>query len=204
MIAALALAALLAGPTPLAQPAVLAQATPVPNPKTQNRAPVQANPAPGMPMLPSSAVDRTFALAAMQGNAAELDMAQLALQRSGVDEVKGYAQKMLDEHMRLMSDMAPLLRRALGAPAPPQRLTAPDALAFRHLRTVGPEGFDQAYAMQQIGDHLATMTAFQTEAEDGTDPALKAMAKKWLPTIQAHLELAVQMTRHVDVASPFK
>ncbi len=158
----------------------------------------------GMPMTPSSAVDRTFALAAREGNAAELDMARLALQRSGVNEVKGYAQKMIDEHMRLMSEMAPPLRRALGAAAPPQRLAPADALALRHLRTVAPEGFDQAYAMQQIGDHLATMTAFQTEAEDGTDPALQALAKKWLPTIQAHLELAVQMTRHVDVGNPFK
>ncbi len=192
MIAALALATL------------LAQATPPPNPQTQNRAPVQANPAPGMPMLPSAAVDRTFALVAMQGGAAEMDMARLALQRSGVGEVKGYAQKMLDEHGRMASEMEPLLRRALHASAPPQRLAPPDALAYRHLQTVAPEAFDQAYAMQQIGDHLATMTAFQTEAEDGTDPALKTMAKKWLPTIQAHLELAVQMTRHVDVGSPFK
>ncbi len=204
MIAALALVAFLAQALPLAPVTTVAQTTPPPNPKTQNRAPVPANPAPGMPMLPSSAVDRTFALAAMQGNNAEMDMARLALRRSGVDEVKGYAQKMLDEHGRLMSDMEPLLRRALGAPAPPQRLAPPDALAYRHLQTVGPEGFDQAYAMQQIGDHLATMTAFQTEAEDGTNAELKAMAKKWLPTIQAHLELAVQMTRHVDVGSPFK
>ncbi|MGI0133874.1 MAG: DUF4142 domain-containing protein, partial [Candidatus Micrarchaeaceae archaeon] len=63
---------------------------------------------------------------------------------------------------------------------------------------------DQAYMLQQIGDHLATMTAFQTEAENGSDPQLKALVRKWLPTIKAHLELAVDTEQHIGGASPFK
>jgi putative membrane protein len=183
---------------------ILAQATPTPNPETENRAPVVAPPAPGMPSLPAATVDRTFALAAIQGNFAELDMAQLALRRGNANEVKGYARKMLDEHARLMQDMDASLRRALGAGAMPQRLAAPDALALRHLQTVADVDFDQDYAMQQVGDHLATMTAFRTEAEDGTDTQLKALARKWLPTIQAHLELATDLARHIGGSNPFK
>jgi predicted outer membrane protein len=58
--------------------------------------------------------------------------------------------------------------------------------------------------MQQIGGHLAALTAFQTEADNGTDPQLKALARKWLPSIQAHFELAVDLTQHVGGASSFK
>ncbi len=172
-------------------------------PMTQNRAPVPAQPAP-MTYPESAIVDRTFALAAMQGNNAEIDMAQLALKRGTANEVKGYAGKMIAEHGGLMKEMEPVLRTALGAPAPPERLAAPDMLAMRHLESVSPVDFDQAYVMQQIGDHLATLTAFHTVAENGTNPQLKALARKWTPTIQAHLELAVDLTQHIGGSSPFK
>lgn len=176
--------------------------TPAPQaPVHENRAPVQASPAAAR--QPSREVDRIFALAAIQGNDAELDMAQLALRRGGANEVKSYAGKMIAEHGGMMEEMLPALRRVLGG-SPPQRLAPPDALAYRRLQNLAPADFDQAYAMQQIGDHLATLAAFQTEAEDGADPQLVALVRKWTPTIQAHLELAVDLTRHIGGSSPFK
>ena len=189
----------------LAVALLLGQAgTPSPQaPVHENRAPVQAAPAP-VQQPASPAVDRLFALAAMQGNNAEMDMAQLALHRGSANEIQGYAGKMIAEHTGMMQEMMPALRRVLHAAAPPSRLAPPDALAYRHLQSVSPVDFDQAYALQQIGDHLATLTAFQTEADNGTDPQLKQLVRKWLPTIQAHLELAVDLTRHIGGSSPFK
>jgi putative membrane protein len=58
--------------------------------------------------------------------------------------------------------------------------------------------------MMQIGDHLAAAGAFGAEARDGSDPELRAFAKKWLPTIEAHLELAVTLVKHVGGDTPFK
>ena len=72
---------------------LLAQAgqQPPPPPMTQNRAPVPAPPAPSkQPTSPE--VDRTFAVVAMQGNNAELDMARLAAKRGSANELKGFAQ----------------------------------------------------------------------------------------------------------------
>lgn len=173
------------------------------SPMTQNRAPVPAQPAP-MTYPESASIDHTFALAAIQGNNAEIDMAQLALKRGTANEVKGYAGKMIAEHGGLMKEMEPVLRSVLGAAPPPERLAAPDMLAMRHLESVSPADFDQAYVMQQVGNHLATLTAFHTVAENGTNPQLKALARKWTPTIQAHLELAVDLTEHIGGASPLK
>ncbi|MBV9304235.1 MAG: DUF4142 domain-containing protein [Acidobacteriaceae bacterium] len=184
--------------------ALMAQAgqSPSPPPMTENRAPVPAQPAPAN--YPTSAnVDRTFAIVATQGNNAELDMAQLALKRGTANEVKGFAQKMIAEHEGLMKEMPPSLRKFANAAAV-ERLAPVDALALRHLESVDPVDFDQAYAMQQIGDHLAALTAFYAEADNGTDPQLKALARKWLPSIQAHLELAVDLTQHIGGSTPFK
>ena len=192
MITLLALAALLAQAGQSAPPA----------PMTQNRAPVPAPPAP-MKHPTSPDVDRTFAIAAIQGNNAELDMAQLALKRGRANEVKGFAQKMIAEHEGLMKEMSPVLNRVAGSPSP-ERLAPADILATRHLESIDAVDFDQAYAMQQIGDHLAALTAFQAEADNGSDAELKALARKWLPSIQAHLELAVDLTQHIGGSTPFK
>ena len=182
---------------------LLAQvAAPPPAPLTQNQAPVPRQPAPfAIPPVPG--VDRVFAVAAIQGNNAEIDMAQMALKRASSPEVKNYAQKMMSEHMGLADDVTPVFMRLLARP-PGERVTPPDALAITHLATIPDVDFDQVYALQQVGDHLATLTAFRTEADNGTDPQLKALARKWLPTIQAHLELAVSLTRHIGGASPLR
>ena len=171
-------------------------------PMKQNRAPVPAQPAP-LQQSSSPDVDRLFTIAATQGNNAELDMAELTLKRGSADEVKAYAQKMIAEHKGLMDEMTPALQRVLGN-SPTERLAPSDQLAMRHLEAVKPVDFDQLYVMTQISGHLATLTAFQTEADNGTDAQLKELARKWMPTIQAHLQLAVDLAKHVGGASPFK
>ncbi|MGA8026290.1 MAG: DUF4142 domain-containing protein [Bryobacteraceae bacterium] len=172
-------------------------------PTVENRAPVPIQPAP-MKYRPFPDVDRTFVIVAMQGNSAELDMARMAMQHGRANEVRGFAGKMIAEHEGMMHEMQPVLLRILAAPGPPERVSGASLLALHHLEELGPVDFDQAFAMQQIGGHLAMLTAFQTEADQGVDPELKALARKWLPSIQAHLELAVDLTQHIAGASPFK
>ncbi len=170
-------------------------------PMKENRAPVPAQLAPTkLQTYPD--VDETFAIAAIQGNNAEMDMAELALKRSNADEVKGYAKKMISEHEGLMDEMTPVLQRLLAGKTP-ERLAPADKLALLHLQSLPPSDFNQMYTMQQIGDHLASLTAFKTAADNGTDSQLKELARKWTPTIQAHLELAVDLTKHVGGSSPF-
>lgn len=168
----------------------------------QNRAPVEAEPAPTQ--QPSSPeIDRLFAIAAMQANNAELDMAELALKKGTANEVKGYAGKMISEHKGLMDKLMPALQGVMPNP-PPERLAPADRLAMQHLEAVKPVDFDQLYVMTQIAGHLSTLTAFQTEADNGTNSELKEVVRKWAPTIQAHLELAVDLAKHAGGSSPFK
>ena len=130
-------------------------------------------------------------------------MAELALKHGSANEVKGYAGKMIAEHKGLMEELMPILQSILTN-APPERLAPPDQLALRHLESLKPVDFDQDYVVGQIGGHLTMLTAFKTEAANGTNPQLKELVRKWTPTIQAHLELAIDLAKHVGGASPFK
>jgi putative membrane protein len=178
----------------------IAQATPPPY--AQNVAPVPLAQAP-MNVPPIAGIDRTFAAVAADGNYAEMQLAKLALVRSTVPEVRGFAEKMIAEHGDLMRDMEPALKRELGGSLP-QTLPPPDQLAYKHLDSIAEVDFDQEYLTGQIADHVTTLTAFETEADNGTDPELKMLAKKWIPTIKAHLEIARNLTQHVGGSSPFK
>ncbi len=168
----------------------------------QNVAPVSAPAPPSVRAPKLTAVDDAFAVAATQGNDAELAAARLALERSHSGAVIAFARQMLVDHGMISAEGAPLLKRHLASP--PAHLNAPDTLAMRYLGALPPVDFDQQYALLQIGDHLATQTAFATEARDGKDVALRAFAQKWLPTIGAHLELAVMLVKHVGGDTPFK
>jgi putative membrane protein len=175
---------------------------PTPPAVVQNVAPVPLSRPPStLPAL--QGIDKTFALTALAANRAEILMARLALQRSNVNEVRGFAQKMLAEHGALAESMGAALRRAAGS-AEPRELSGPDALTYRRLQVVPDADFAQQYLIAQVGAHLATSSAFQTEADDGADPQLKALARRWLPTIQAHLQLALFLTGSIGGASPFK
>jgi putative membrane protein len=169
---------------------------------TQNRAPVPVTPSP-MKFAGSAAVDHTFALAALQGNNAEIDLANLALQHGHASEVLGFAKKMIYEHDPLMKEFQPVIARLLPSGAP-QRLSPTDTLISQHLESLPAADFDQEYLAGQVAAHVLTLTIFQTEADNGTDPEMKALARKWLPTIQSHLELAVDLTKHIGGSSPFK
>lgn len=169
---------------------------------TQNRAPVPANPAPTK-YATSPAVDHTFAIVAIQGNNAEIDLAHLAIQHGRASEALSFANKMVYEHEALMKEFQTAISRLLPSGVP-ERLAAADMLALQHLESVPAVDFDQEYLTGQIAAHLASLTAFQAEADNGTDPQLKELARKWLPTIKSHLELAVDLTKHIGGSSPFK
>jgi predicted outer membrane protein len=176
---------------PIALSVVLAQATPM----TPAPAAMQQNEAPG--------IDRTFALAVIQGDNAEREMAALADRRSSVPEVRQFAHKMTTEHAGLADALMPDVMRVRGS-APPDSMTAPDQLALAHLQTISEVDFDQTYATQQVGDHVEMLTVFRTEADSGSDQRLRVLARKWLPTIESHLELAVALARHIGGSSALR
>jgi putative membrane protein len=51
----------------------------------------------------------------------------------------------------------------------------------------GPD-FDKAYVDAMISDHESDLKAFQKQAENSSDPELKAFAAKVVPVVQKHLD----------------
>ncbi|MCQ8242531.1 DUF4142 domain-containing protein [Rhizosaccharibacter radicis] len=138
---------------------------------------------PGPP--PLAAADAQFIQDAAQGGMAEVQMAQLAQSKSKNPKVKAFAAKMIAEHSP-NNDQLKQLATTKGATLP----TGLSDAQNQQLTTLQGEmgrKFDHDYIADQVQDHQAMLTAFQTEAQSGTDPDLKNFASQTVPTIQEHL-----------------
>src|ERR1700689_89603 len=65
----------------------------------------------------ASAMDKMFVAKAMQGGMAEVQLGQLTLQKSSDEQVKQFAQKMIDDHSRMIDQMKPVAQQ-LGVSVP--------------------------------------------------------------------------------------
>lgn len=147
----------------------------------------------------ASQSDRDFMVRAAQGNMAEIRLSQLALQRASSDEVKNYAQQMIQEHTQANRQLMTIASR--------KGVTLPTNIDAQHrqieaqLRQLSGARFDQAYMRAMESDHAATVALFQRQTQQGRDRDVTAFATTLLPRIQQHYTMASNMVRELAARS---
>ena len=128
---------------------------------------------------------------AAQGGMAEVMLGNLALQKSGNEQVKSFAQAMVADHTAANGELAALAAsKNFALPTEP---SAKQKSAVEKLNGMSGMDFDKAFMKQMVKDHEAAVKLFSREAERGTDADTKAFAAKTLPTLQNHLQMARTM-----------
>ena len=145
----------------------------------------EQNHALGKVMQAAGSPDQVFLKKAIEGNNGEIDAAKLALKTSKNDQVKQYAQKMVDDHTTMLGE----LHQVEQGQTLKYKDTSSAAARTLHAKLVALKGaaFDRAYVNGMVKDHEADVKEFSEEAETGKDAAIKAAAEKSLPTIKEHL-----------------
>jgi putative membrane protein len=129
--------------------------------------------------------DPLFAMAAADGGLAEVTLAEMGVQKATDPALKKFSQHMVEAHTKMNAELMAL--------ATQKRMTLPRTLSAGHqfcaqsLAGLSGEEFDRCYAKTQMLIHMDTVAKFETEAERGQDPDLKALAAKALPHIKEHL-----------------
>lgn len=132
-----------------------------------------------------------FVTAAAQADMVELGTGRLALTKTQSEDVKQFAQQVIDDHTQ---SSAKLKEAAAQARLPlPTGLAAGDQDKLAELKAAKPEAFDGAYLRMQVAVHERAVTVFRRYAEAGTDATLKAFAADSLPVLEAHLRHAKGM-----------
>ena len=74
-------------------------------------------PGAAVPPVSQQQMDKKFVQGALQGGMAEVALGKLALEKSSNEDVKKFAQRMVDDHTKLGDDMKPVAEQ-LGVPMP--------------------------------------------------------------------------------------
>jgi len=145
--------------------------------------------APGKPAAnQTNYQDRLFAQLVTGGGLAEVDVGKLAAGRAGHDSVKAFANRMVDDH----GDANGKLKDA----AEKSRIPLPDGPDPDHkklradLEKLDGTAFDRAYMQAQIVDHQKTVQLLIWEIGSGEDADIQGFAKRTLPTVLEHLQMA--------------
>jgi putative membrane protein len=127
---------------------------------------------------------QAFVTKAAQGGLFEVESSKLATERAKREEVKIFAQRMLDDHGKANKELQDVAGKA-GA-------SVPDKLDDRHLQRVeklrGASGdqFDNAYIDAQVDAHKEAVSLFEGYAKSGDNPDLKTFAARHLPMLKGH------------------
>lgn len=143
-------------------------------------------------MIRMSSADQKFMMMAATGGMAEIEMARLALQRSGNESVKQYAQKMIDDHTMAGEELKRLAAMK-GITLPTQPDAKQMAMMAKLQRLSGAE-FDMMYVKEAgVKAHQDMEKLFMKESMGGKDMEAKTFASKTLPVVRMHLQMAREM-----------
>jgi putative membrane protein len=145
----------------------------------------------------ASPVDMLFVKKALQGGIAEVQLGQLTLQKSSNDQIKQFAQKMIDDHTKLGEQMKPVAQQVgVAVPTEPSKK---DKQTMVKMQALSGSAYDQAYIKDMVKDHKQDLSDFQAEASNGQDPAVKDAATQGSEVISQHLQMAQQLAKDQNV-----
>jgi putative membrane protein len=144
--------------------------------------------------------DKMFLRKAAEGGMAEVQFGQLAAQKAESDDVKAFAQKMVDDHTALNNEMAPIAD-SLGVRAP-KTINKVDQAEYDKLNGLSGSDFDTEYLTAMVKAHHKDLREFRMEAADTQDPTLKAAVDKSATVIREHTMMVDKLARVKGIPMP--
>lgn len=143
--------------------------------------------------------DHRFAMEAAQGGLAEVELGRLAQQKASSEDVKRFAQQMIDDHSKA-NDQLKAAAQQSGITLPTDTDAKHKAVMTR-LQGLSGEAFDRAYMQNMVQDHKKDVAEFQKEANHGSDTNIKQFAQTTLPTLEQHMKMAQEVSNKAKGAN---
>lgn len=141
------------------------------------------------PALAASPAD--FVTDAIKGDNSEIMLGRYAAKHGVSAETKQFGRMLVADHTKAKRQMV-ALARSVGVGVPTSATIEADAERVKLIALSG-KSFDQEFAQYMVQDHQADIAKFKQEAAAG-DGAVSAMARKQLPTLERHLQMASSLT----------
>jgi len=127
-------------------------------------------------------------------------LGELAVQKESSDEVKAFAQKMVEDHTRLNDQMKPIAD-TLGVNAP-KHLNKADQAEYEKLSGLSGDAFDQEYITDMVMDHRKDLHEFRREETATSNPDLKQAVGQAEQVISQHLSMIQGIAQQKGIQVP--
>jgi putative membrane protein len=162
--------------------------------------------------------DREFITHVAHNGMMEIDLANLALQKSANEDVKRFAQRLIDDHKAANEKLMTLAQsKGITLPGPAtvastsqtnegarqsaniettraaqgqQSTDAKISKAKEKLGRLSGAEFDREYMKMMVKDHEKAVAEFQKQSTQSKDADVQEFARTTLPTLQEHLTMA--------------
>jgi len=124
-------------------------------------------------------------------NISEIEVGKLAQSKSQNDQVKSFAQKMMEDHTKAQDELKQLAQtKGVSLPTEPDMKHKTAAKAMEKL---SGDKFDAMYMKQAgLNDHKNAHKLLEKVSKNAKDPELKAYAEKTLGPVDEHMKMAQQ------------
>jgi len=132
-----------------------------------------------------SSADKKAIMDMGMANMAEVAGGKLAVTKAQSPDVKAFAQQMIDDHGKALTDVQSLAQ-AKGVALPTELDAKHKAMAAKLEKMSGAD-FDKAYMKNAgVADHKTVHALLMKDQKAAKDADVKALAGKMLPTVEQH------------------
>jgi putative membrane protein len=135
----------------------------------------------------ASPAPKDFLTDAIQGDASEIKLGQLAQQNGGSAEVRDFGKTLVADHQKAAGEVKDTAKQ-LGVTVNEQP-TAEAQSEHDKLTKLKGAAFDKEFVHYMVSDHQKDIADFKAEADAKAGPA-SSLAEKQLPVLQKHLQMA--------------
>jgi putative membrane protein len=159
-----------------------------PSPTPPNRSIVTAEAPRETPANNKNAEDVEFLVEAMRTGLAELELGELATQRSYDPRVREYGERLQRDHTAQVTEIERMLAPLnVAIPTEP----GPEALAHRaRLERLSGQEFDAGFIEMMIASHTDAIEEYGAQTHANPDRALADFASRSLAMLREHLAVA--------------
>jgi putative membrane protein len=144
-----------------------------------------------------SMADQAFIRQMFESDAVEVQLGQMAQEKSQSDDVKQFAQKMIENRKRLDDQLTPLAKHLdVSQPKGPDKKSKQE---IAKLQALSGQQFDEEYIRTIEKAHEKDVKNFKQASETSQDPNVQRTAQTDAPVIEQHLQAIQKLAQAHNV-----
>ena len=141
-----------------------------------------------------SSTDRDFLLSTAQGATYELAAAKLALTKTTRDDIKSYAQTMINDHESLNPKLHQLAKE--NGVTLPTTMTSDKQKSYDQLKGMNGKDFDTAFVKDEAEDNGSDVASERKEIDSTSNPSVKAFVEQMKQSDTKHADLGAALLKN--------